>query len=419
MVWNYDCSGSQGNFIVSINNSTADLGTNELGTGGNGTDYYYDTGTFSLSIISECNWSMMVAPASGTPVGTPVTVTSSEVGSTGNSPAFAIGGAWTMAWTYSCTGDESPGNFIVNVNQPPGDFAFDVGPNELGSGGNGTDSYSDTGTFTLSIISGCDWSITVNAATSPPPPAPTFPTPVTGMASTPDGGGYWIVDAEGDVTARGDAVNYGSLEGTKLAAPVSHIVSTPDGHGYWLVAADGGTFTFGDAHFYGSMGGKHLDAPVVDIAPTSDGLGYWLVASDGGIFSFGDAKFQGSMGGKPLNKPVVGISPDYATGGYWEVATDGGIFSFGAPFFGSTGAIHLVKPVNGMTSTPNGQSYRFVASDGGIFDYGTAPFYGSMGGKHLDAPVVGMATDNATGGYWLVASDGGIFSFGAPFYGAV
>jgi cell wall-associated NlpC family hydrolase len=243
-------------------------------------------------------------------------------------------------------------------------------------------------------------------------------TPVVGMASTPAGGGYWLTDAAGGVSAHGSAVNYGSRAGHALNAPITHIVSTPDGGGYWLVASDGGIFTFGDAPFYGSMGGQHLNAPVVDIAPTPDGNGYWLVASDGGIFSFGDARFQGSMGGRHLNEPIVGISADDATGGYWMVATDGGIFSFGAPFLGSTGGIHLSRPVNGMASLPDGQGYWFVASDGGIFAEGGAPFRGSTGGSTLNAPVVGMAADPATDGYWLVAADGGIFSFAAPFYGA-
>ena len=121
--------------------------------------------------------------------------------------------------------------------------------------------------------------------------------PVVGMASTPAGDGYWLVDSSGNVTTHGAAVNYGSMGGTVLNAPVTHIVATPDGRGYWLVAADGGTFAFGDARFYGSMGGKRLNAPVVDIAPTPDGRGYWLVASDGGVFAFGDAVFSGSMGG--------------------------------------------------------------------------------------------------------------------------
>jgi len=210
-------------------------------------------------------------------------------------------------------------------------------------------------------------------------PAPTsgaLVDPVVGMASMPDGSGYWLTDAFGDVSAHGSAVDYGSMAGHLLDAPIARIVSTPDGWGYWLVASDGGIFAFGDAPFYGSMGAKHLNAP------------------------------------------VVGMSVDDATGGYWEVGTDGGIFSFGAPFLGSTGAIHLSRPVTAMASLADGQGYWFVASDGGVFAEGSAPFHGSMGGETLAAPVVGMASDASTGGYWLAASDGGIFSFDAPFDGA-
>jgi hypothetical protein len=242
--------------------------------------------------------------------------------------------------------------------------------------------------------------------------------PVVGMAATPDGSGYWLANAAGDISAHGSAVNYGSLSGTALQAPITHIVSTPDGKGYWLVAADGGIFTFGDAGFFGSTGGMKLNAPVVDMAPTADGGGYWLVGSDGGVFSFGDANYQGSMGAVHLNKPVVGIAADDSTGGYWLVASDGGIFTFGnAPFRGSTGNLALAKPVNGMAATADNGGYLFVASDGGTFAFGDAKFQGSAVGV-TDAPIVGMALDSATGGYWLVASNGGIFSFGAPFYGA-
>ena len=240
--------------------------------------------------------------------------------------------------------------------------------------------------------------------------------PVVGMASTPDGAGYWLAASNGGVSVHGDANFYGSMAGHALNAPIAHIVATPDGHGYWLVAADGGIFTFGDAPFFGSMGGQHLNAPVVDLAPTPDGGGYWLVAADGGIFSFGDAAFHGSMGGQHLNAPVVGMAADRATGGYWEVASDGGIFSFGATFFGSTGNIRLNQPINGMAPTEDGGGYWFVASDGGVFSFGDATFLGSMGGSRLNAPVVGMASDPANPGYWLVGSDGGIFSFGGAGY---
>jgi hypothetical protein len=235
------------------------------------------------------------------------------------------------------------------------------------------------------------------------------------ITPTPNGTGYWEVEANGTVAAFGSAQNDGSLSGSLNAAIVG-MASTPDGRGYWLVGSDGGIFSFGDASFYGSTGSLRLNRPIVGIASTPSGKGYWMVASDGGIFSFGNAAFFGSMGGKALNRPIVGMASDPTTGGYWEVASDGGIFSYNAPFYGSTGSIRLNRPIVGMEASPNGQGYRFVASDGGIFTYGQAPFDGSTGSLSLAAPVVGMAADNATNGYWMAAADGGIFTFGGASY---
>ncbi len=440
LAWTYNCAnvGGIGVFSVTVNqpasSTTFDTGADELGSGGSGTDHYYDTGSFTVTVTSLCNWTMTVAPASGAPLGTPLTLTSDQVGNSGQTASFSVTAPWTMAWSYNCASLGEPGPFSIFIDQPLGGLSGDSGPDLTGTGGSGVDSYSNVGTFSLGVISACPWSVTITSTAPAPAPAPTpaptaapapAPAPAppagsvfSGMASTPDGGGYWIVDRAGDVAAKGDAVYHGSMTGQHLNAPIAHIVATPDGGGYWLVAADGGIFSFGDAPFYGSMGGKRLNAPVVGLAPTPDGHGYWLVATDGGIFAFGDAPFYGSMGGAHLNKPVVGIAADPATGGYWLVATDGGIFSFHAPFFGSTGNIHLNQPINGMAATPDGGGYRFVASDGGIFDEGDATFFGSTGNLHLNAPIVGMATDPATGGYWLVGSDGGIFTFHAPFEGS-
>jgi len=265
---------------------------------------------------------------------------------------------------------------------------------------------------------GADWSCA--GVRYPPGSAPTspLPGPVTGIAASPSGGGYALVDSQGAISIHGDASFHGAANGLNLVQPIDHIVETPDGGGYWLVAADGGVFTYGDARFYGSMGGKPLNAPVVGLAPTPDGGGYWLVAADGGVFSFGDAMFHGSMGGRHLNAPVVGITANQSGTGYRLVAADGGVFSFGAPFYGSTGGMVLNKPVVGMADTPDGGGYWLVAADGGIFSFGDARFHGSTGGITLNKPVVGMAVDPATDGYWLVAGDGGVFSFDAPFYGA-
>jgi hypothetical protein len=113
------------------------------------------------------------------------------------------------------------------------------------------------------------------------------------MSSGATTGGYYEVGTDGSVAVFGSPY-LGSLGGLSLNQPIVGIASTPDGKGYWLVAADGGIFSFGDARFYGSTGSLHLNQPIVGMASTPDGKGYWLVAGDGGIFSFGDAQFLGS-----------------------------------------------------------------------------------------------------------------------------
>jgi hypothetical protein len=257
------------------------------------------------------------------------------------------------------------------------------------------------------------------ASTSGAPSGSALAAPAVGIASTPDGQGYWLVSADGGVFAFGDANYFGSMGGKHLAEPIVGIATTPDGQGYWLVASDGGIFAFGDAPFAGSVGGHPLAKPVVGLATTADGHGYWEVASDGGIFAFGDAPFFGSMGGHRLAKAVVGMAPTHDGRGYWLTASDGGIFAFGdAPFYGSMGSTNLFRPVVSMAAAPDGRGYWLTASDGGIFAFGDATFRGSTGGQSLNAPVVAM-TAPSQAGYWLAARDGGIFSFGVQFHGSM
>jgi L,D-peptidoglycan transpeptidase YkuD (ErfK/YbiS/YcfS/YnhG family) len=240
------------------------------------------------------------------------------------------------------------------------------------------------------------------------------------MASTPDGGGYWVASSTGGVYAFGDAPSYGTMSGHALNAPIVGMAVTPDGKGYWLVAADGGVFSYGDAGFWGSAGALPLNAPIVGMAAAPSGDGYWLVASDGGVFSYGDASFWGSAGSRRLNAPVVGMAATPSGLGYWLVGSDGGVFSYGdATFRGSTGSLHLNQPVVGIEATGAGGGYWLVAADGGIFNYGDASFWGSTGSLQLNQPIDGMADDPATAGYWLVAADGGVFALGAaPFDGS-
>jgi surface antigen len=229
---------------------------------------------------------------------------------------------------------------------------------------------------------------------------------------TPDDGGYWVADSNGEVDTYGDAGNYGSADNLRLDAPIAGFARTPDGRGYWLVGSDGGVFSFGDAAFYGSAGALRLHAPIVGMAATPDGKGYWLVASDGGIFDYGDAGFYGSVGNLRLNAPVVGIAATPDGKGYWLAGADGGIFNFGdAAFYGSTGGLRLNAPVVGMAASSDGGGYWLVGSDGGVFNFGDAGFDGSSGSTHLLQPVVGITPTPGGSGYWIVDGDGSVHAF--------
>ncbi|HWE55526.1 MAG TPA: hypothetical protein VG435_08430 [Acidimicrobiales bacterium] len=239
-----------------------------------------------------------------------------------------------------------------------------------------------------------------------------FTSPTVGI-SPAAGGGYFRVDAGGQVCATGPAASHGDLAAYRLGAPVVGITATADGRGYWLLGADGGVFSFGDARFYGSTGGLRLNAPVVGMAVTPDSRGYWMVARDGGVFTFGDARFFGSTGNLRLLAPVDGIAVAPKGQGYWLVAADGGVFTFtGDGFYGSLGGVRLAKPIVGMASTPDGRGYTLVGSDGGVFSFGDARFYGSLGSDPPSSPVVDLAPVAGDDGYYLVDSAGQVWGFG-------
>jgi hypothetical protein len=237
--------------------------------------------------------------------------------------------------------------------------------------------------------------------------------------------GYWLVQANGNVTNHGHARFFGSLPGEGIVpnAPIVAISVSNADTGYLLVGADGGVYAFGQARFYGSLGGQRLEHPIVGIVVTGTSKGYWLVDSDGALFPFGDAGTQNhtpsgiapTFPGRHLGSPIVQVNGDL------EVTAEGGVYSTigGAPSrFGSMAGRHLNAPIVGMTSVPFRSGYWLVASDGGVFSFGDARFYGSMGGRHLNQPVVGMVNSYLPG-YWQLAADGGVFSFGrATFFGA-
>ncbi len=153
--------------------------------------------------------------------------------------------------------------------------------------------------------------------------------PVLGIATTPSGEGYWLMEAAGRVHRFGDAADVGSPS----LAPGEYAISfdtTPTGKGYWIVTQKGGVHAMGDAGYFGSAAGTlGPDVDVIGIAATPSALGYWMLDSQGGVHTFGDAASFGSAASLPPKYPVTTIAPTPTGKGYWIVDAIGGVFAYG------------------------------------------------------------------------------------------
>jgi hypothetical protein len=227
------------------------------------------------------------------------------------------------------------------------------------------------------------------------------------------GGGYWVVDSAGRVTAFGSAINYGSAP-AHLNQPIAGIVPTNDGLGYWLVGKDGGVFSFGDAPYEGNALGTASDGTVVGIAskgsPAAAG-GVGPGGPAGPIGPIGPAGPEGPQG--PQGPQGVGgaTGPAGATGATGATGPAGAL-SF-AEFFA------LAPPDNAATVAP-GTAVQFpqdgplsssiVRATASTFDLTTIGTYRvffsvpvdeagqlelSLNGTALAYTVVGRATGTA------------------------
>ena len=140
------------------------------------------------------------------------------------------------------------------------------------------------------------------------------------MAPTSDGGGYWLVAADGGVFASGTPTS----SAPRVAAPRPRRSSAsprrPAARGYWLVAADGGVFAFGDADFLGSDPGRGIRTPAVGIIATGNGDGgYTVILSNGQVANYGPLGVL-TPNGSPYTynesgAGTVTVSASSATGG--------------------------------------------------------------------------------------------------------
>lgn|GEM_PF-2145884 len=238
-----------------------------------------------------------------------------------------------------------------------------------------------------------------------------------GIVASPDGQGYWLVRAGGEVSAFGDAHWYGSLAASKAKAEggVVGMARTYDAHGYWLATADGRVFGFGDARDYGSASAKEATAngPIVGIAATPKGNGYWLVSAGGHVYGFGGAHVDGMPGSHLAPFDAIGTRP---AGGYIVTAADdGAVYLYPGNLLASGGPGNaLGASLVGTAVTPSGNGAWQAGMDGGVVTWGDAGFYGSVPsqGESLPAPVTAIAATPDGRGYWLLGAKGHVYSFG-------
>jgi hypothetical protein len=207
---------------------------------------------------------------------------------------------------------------------------------------------------------------------------------IVGMAATPDGGGYWVVDGPGRVWPFGDAPRLGW---SRHPQPIKGIIADPAG-GYWLFTSSGNVYPGGGAGRFGSPAGRHLQVhTIVGMAATPDGRGYWLADASGRVWSFGDAA---RLGWARRSRPIVGIVADRA-GGYWLFTAFGNVYpsAGGGRFFGSPVAqgarLHTIV---GMAATPDGGGYWLVGASGRVWGFGDAAAFAPL--RHT-SPIIGIA----------------------------
>ncbi len=152
------------------------------------------------------------------------------------------------------------------------------------------------------------------------------PHPIIGMAAAP-GGGFYLLSAYGNLYNLNGAPFYGSPHNShKRISTITGMAVTPDGRGYWLVDSAGQIFSYGDAAPLAKVSSSFR---VRGIAAAPGG-GAWVWTSHGNIYNVGGAPFYGSPyheGYRTSSFTGLGTTRDRA--GYWMVESGGNVLPFG------------------------------------------------------------------------------------------
>ncbi|MGC8488014.1 MAG: glycosyl hydrolase family 18 protein [Clostridia bacterium] len=198
--------------------------------------------------------------------------------------------------------------------------------------------------------------------------------------------GYYTVSTSGVVTAYGKAQFYGDLQssGITSSSAIIQIIATPDGKGYWLLAASGQLYPFGDAGFSAGALGGGVSAKQFVALPS--GTGGYLLTSTNQVVPVGSGATV--YGQAPSGTTVNSIAIDPAGDGYWLLTSSGAVLSFGSAAPWTTSS-----PPSSYTVTPpqvsNG-SFVKVANTNPVYWYENGVLY----------HVPDVTVFNALGGQW-------------------
>ncbi len=195
---------------------------------------------------------------------------------------------------------------------------------------------------------------------------------VAALAAGPGDTGYYAVAPSGSVRAFGTATVHGSAAGRLAGGVATGIATTLDRRGFWVVSSRGAVDAFGDAHGYGQALGAH----VVAIAPSVDGRGYELLLADGTVRAFGDAPHLATP--RRPGAVAIAMTPDGL--GYWLLTRTGQVMTAGDARSYGGARLHALA----ILPTPDGGGYLLVGDDGAVLARGDAHSPGSLRG-HLVA----------------------------------
>jgi len=107
------------------------------------------------------------------------------------------------------------------------------------------------------------------------------------------------VAADGGIFSFGDAGFHGSLGSDPPSTPIVGVAPTSDGGGYWMLAANGTVYNFGDAPPAGPAADSpsivFANSPMAAMIPDVTNGGFIVVDQTGQAFSYGDAPYFGDV----------------------------------------------------------------------------------------------------------------------------